>query len=247
MQRRSKIILCALALAASVCAIGARTWFNRAVAAASYVRIADGIYVAPALSDADRRRVLADLHTARDRIAAVYGAPRSLPVTLIAASSSEAARLGLDYGAPGSAFISPAGTLVVLNMAEFSVDVTAHELMHAELADRLGFWTRMIHLPVWFDEGLALQLDWRGPYLVDCAAVGDERIRKVRTLARPGQFWDGNGDQVVANYKAAKCAAAQVLQWHPPRFLYDSLARLGRGESFEDVFRTGTDGMTSRP
>ena len=55
-------------------------------------------------------------------------------------------------------------TEVVLDLAHFSIDVTAHELVHAELAQRLGFWTRTVKLPVWFDEGIAVQLDRRADF-----------------------------------------------------------------------------------
>jgi hypothetical protein len=233
------MILCALALATPFYVFGAPAWFNRAVVAARYVQISDDVYADPGMAVADRRRALEDLQSARDRIATLYGAPRAKPVTILAASDGEAARLGLRDGVPGSAFITPVDTRLVLNMAHFSVDVMAHELTHAELADRLGFWTRMTRLPVWFDEGVALQLDWRHGYLVDCAAVGAQRIRKVQTLDRAGQFWDGDQGRIVANYRAAKCAAAQVLERHPAHSLYDSLARLHDGESFADVFPSG--------
>lgn len=109
--------------------------------------------------------------------------PVARPTTIIAADDREAARLGLADDVPGTAFISPLRTEVVLNLAHFSIDVTAHELVHAEVARRLGFRTRAVKLPVWFDEGVA-----------------------------------------------------EVLERHPPRTLYASLARLTEGARFDDVF-----------
>jgi hypothetical protein len=127
-------------------------------------------------------------------------------------------------------------TEVVLNLAHFSIDVTAHELLHAEVAQRLGFWTRTVELPVWFDEGVAVQLDWRERYLIDCGAVGAQRIGQVRQLTTVRRFRHGDRAQIVRNYQAAKCAAAEVLAQHPPQTLYASLARLARGAHFDDVF-----------
>ena len=140
---------------------------------------------------------------------------------------------------PGTAFISPLRTEVVLNLAHFSIDVTAHELVHAELAQRLGFWTRTVKLPVWFDEGVAVQLDRRAPYAIDCGAVGGQRIRAVRQLTTVRRFRHGDRGQIVRNYQAAKCAAAEVLERHPPGTLYASLARLAQGADFDDVFGPG--------
>lgn len=145
-------------------------------------------------------------------------------------------RLGLADNVPGTAFSSPLRTEVVLNLAHFSIDVTAPELVHAEVAKRLGFRTRAVRLPVWFDEGVAVQHDRRVPYLLDCGAVGAQRIREVRQLTTARRFWHCDRSEIVRHYQAARCAAAEVLERHPPRTLYASLARLSQGEPFDTVF-----------
>lgn len=237
MKKFVKLLLFALALAIPVRALCSSAWVSRAlVGTDGYVQIDDGVYAARDLPPEERRRALAALREARGRIAATYGAPVARPRTIIAADDREAARLGLADGVPGTAFISPLRTEVVLNLAHFSIDVTAHELVHAEVAHRLGFWTRTVELPVWFDEGVALQLDLRAPYAIDCGAVGEQRVRAVRTLTTVRRFWHGDTGQIVQNYQAAKCAAAEVLERHPPRTLYASLARLTGGAHFGDVF-----------
>jgi len=232
-----KLVLFATALAIPVRALCSAAWVNRAfVGAGGYVQIDDGVYAARDLPLVERRRALATLDAARARIAGTFGVPVARPTTIIAADDREAARFGLADDVPGTAFISPLRTEVVLNLAHFSVDVTAHELVHAEVAQRLGVWTRAVELPVWFDEGVAVQLDRRWPYLIDCGAVGEQRIRAVRHLTTVRRFWHGNREQIVRNYQAAKCAAAEVLAQHPPRTLYASLARLTQGAHFDDVF-----------
>jgi hypothetical protein len=40
-------------------------------------------------------------------------------------------------------------------------DVLAHEMCHDELQARLGYFETKFNIPTWFDEGLALQLDYR--------------------------------------------------------------------------------------
>ena len=153
-----KLVLFASALALPVRALCSSAWVARAFAGTQdYVQIDDGVYAAPDLPLDERRRALAALRAARGRIADTFGPPVARPTTIIAADDREAACLGLADGVPGTAFISPLRTEVVLNLAHFSVDVTAHELVHAEVAQRLGFWTRAVKLPVWFDEGAAVQ------------------------------------------------------------------------------------------
>jgi len=237
MKKIVTLVLFAAALAVPVRALCSSAWVNRAlVGTDGYVQIDDGVYAARDLPLEGRRRALTALDAARARIARTFGAPVARPRTIIAADDREAARLGLADGVPGTAFISPVRTEVVLNLARFSVDVTAHELVHAEIAQRLGFWTRAVELPVWFDEGVAVQLDLRAPYTIDCGAVGAERVRDVRTRTTVRRFWHGDRAQIVRNYQAAKCAAAEVLERHPPRTLYASLARLTAGAHFDDVF-----------
>ena len=237
MKKFFKLVLFAAALALPVRALCSSAWVARAfVGAQDYVQIDDGVYAARDLPPEARRRALTALRAARGRIAGTFGVPVARPTTIIAADDREAARLGLSDNVPGTAFISPVRTEVVLNLAHFSIDVTAHELVHAEVAQRLGFWTRAVKLPVWFDEGVAVQLDRREPYLIDCSAVAGQSIRQVRQLTTVRRFRHGDRGQIVRNYQAAKCAAAEVLERHPPRTLYASLARLTEGADFDDVF-----------
>jgi hypothetical protein len=237
MKKLVKLVLFASALALPVRALCSSAWVNRAfVGAGGYVQIDDGVVAARDLPPEARRRALDALRAARERIARTFGTPVARPLTIIAADDREAARFGLADDVPGTAFISPLRTEVVLNLAHFSIDVTAHELVHAEVAQRLGVWTRAVELPVWFDEGIAVQLDQRGTYLIDCGAVDAQRIREARQLTSVRRFWHGNREQIVRNYQAAKCAAAEVLERHPPRTLYASLARLTQGAHFDDVF-----------
>lgn len=201
-----------------------------------YKKIEDNVYVDPTLSDVELQRALSGLQMARDRVTKLYGAPIAKPMTIIAASAAEATKFGVT-DVPGTAFVSLTATHVVLNMERFSLDVTAHELMHAELAERLGYWARARKLPTWFDEGAALQVDRRPQYLNDCTTIGQEEIHRVKSLEWPGDFWSADKDQNVRNYQAAKCAVAEWLETHPPSSLYSALSRLRQGERFADVFR----------
>lgn len=235
-RRYSIVILCILALLLAGYLFSTPPWLRRALVRYYYVQIADGVYADPTMTDAARRRVLADLQRARDRIAAMFGTTRARPVTIIASNNIEAGHYGLRNRVPGAVFVSAISTHVVLNMKDFSLDVTAHELMHAELADRLGYLARMTRLPIWLDEGIAVQLDWRRSYQVDCAEIGAQRIREVKALFNPSQFQSGNKNQIVANYQAAKCSASQALARQPMGYLYEGLRRIRDGEDVNAVF-----------
>ncbi|GAB3523677.1 hypothetical protein GCM10027442_50330 [Emticicia fontis] len=56
---------------------------------------------------------------------------------------------------------TPVGSWIVLNKDGLNADVIAHEMSHNELMTRLGWWKTRTKIPTWFDEGVALMLDYR--------------------------------------------------------------------------------------
>ncbi|AFK03658.1 hypothetical protein Emtol_2522 [Emticicia oligotrophica DSM 17448] len=56
---------------------------------------------------------------------------------------------------------TPLGSWIILNKDGLNTDVIAHEMCHDELMTRLGWWKTKQEIPTWFDEGLALMLDYR--------------------------------------------------------------------------------------
>lgn len=56
---------------------------------------------------------------------------------------------------------TPLGSWIILNQDGLNVDVIAHEMCHDELMTKLGWWKTKKEIPTWFDEGLALMLDYR--------------------------------------------------------------------------------------
>ena len=56
---------------------------------------------------------------------------------------------------------TPLGSWIILNSEGLNVDVLAHEMCHDELMTNLGWWITKREIPTWFDEGLALMLDYR--------------------------------------------------------------------------------------
>jgi hypothetical protein len=56
---------------------------------------------------------------------------------------------------------TPLGSWIVLNKDGLNADVIAHEMSHVELMARTGWWKARTKIPTWFDEGVALMLDYR--------------------------------------------------------------------------------------
>lgn len=187
-----------------------------------------------AAADADRaqaRTFRALVAAASARLEATYGAPASRPRIVFAGSAQAARRLGANDTA--TLHRAPWGSCIVVGPQGRSVDVVAHEWLHAEIQHRVGFWRSLRQVPAWFDEGVALTVDHRAPFLPGHIHLGAEEVRAVRRRVRGGEFFAGDGATVHARYQAARLAVLPLVQ---PASLYPDLARIAGGESFEEVF-----------
>jgi hypothetical protein len=193
----------------------------------------DGSLVDPARPRVEQARLQRLRAQARARIAAFYGMPRAAPAVVFIGDAPTFAPLNLNPTA-GTRFL-PGGACVYVGPHGENLDVLAHELMHAEVFERVGFWTRVRGVPTWFDEGIAMQVDGRDAFDLDSHARTPERTAFVRELATSGQFFAADGPALTANYAAAKAQVAHWLQSTPPRGLYGRLERLRRGERFAEA------------
>lgn len=153
---------------------------------------------------------------ARARVGALLGPVRSSPLILCQARPG----LGLDvpYGTTRFAPLLP--SIVVVGPFGRNLDVLSHEWAHAELASRTGVLLRMYRVPVWFDEGLAMQLDQRPDYsevaLKRYRAAGLFSGVTLARLARPEQFFH-DGDLGKSHYALARCVVGRWLHTAHPR------------------------------
>lgn len=179
--------------------------------------------------DGDQARHLQALvAAASDRIATLYGPPVSRPRIVFAGTAGAARRLGANDTA--SMHRSPWRSCIVIGPDGRNVDVIAHEWLHAEIQHRVGFWRSLREVPVWFDEGAALTVDHRAPFLPENLRLDPTRVAAVRQRASGRAFFSGD---THAHYQAARLAVVPLIR--PAQFHAD-LARIAAGESFEDVF-----------
>ncbi|MDZ7923630.1 MAG: hypothetical protein U5M23_06135 [Marinagarivorans sp.] len=71
-----------------------------------------------------------------------------------------------------------------------NVDVIAHEWLHAEIQHRVGFFRFLKEIPVWFDEGAALTLDYREPFLPENIDLPVEDVTAVKKLKSGKSFFE---------------------------------------------------------
>lgn len=190
--------------------------------------IAHDVYVGDDISS-DRSDALRDLvNSAADRISSVYGAPVSIPRFLITSDSQHSKIWGANETA--SMHRLPWRSCIIIGPKGQNIDVIAHESLHAEVQHRVGFWRFLTEVPIWFDEGAALTVDYREPYLPDKIDLSASEIEAVQKLESAQDFFSGD---VRKNYLAARMAVRPLIQ--RDRF-FENLESLSLGSSFDAVF-----------
>jgi len=198
-------------------------------------RLEDGTLVEPHSFDADQaavaQRLLAD---GKGRIREIFGDPRSTPIVVFFnnAASFWPFRLN-DYG---STHVIGTRTCVLIGPNGRNLDVVAHELMHAEIVDRVGVVAKFTELPTWFDEGLAMQVDFRPEY--DIAGGANAETKSVRALQSAGDFYVPDSRQLTGNYASAKAEVALWARQVGHQSVFAQLERMRHGEAFDLVAGT---------
>ncbi|GAB4031595.1 hypothetical protein GCM10028774_09660 [Spirosoma jeollabukense] len=151
---------------------------------------------------------------------------------------------------------TPWGTsYLVLGPDGNNPDVIAHELCHDELFARLGWWRVKRQIPQWFNEGLALMVDYRftNPSVWDkpdslqqaLSTAGDDDLMvflqhpmlKLADLETTRDFFGGDSFHTMLAYQTA---AEEVARWLAVvgRSGVPALSNaLATGHEFSDTYR----------
>ncbi|MCC5852644.1 MAG: hypothetical protein JJU30_07400 [Alkalimonas sp.] len=191
-----------------------------------YQQLAPNIFASPGVGN--QEQVLSVIQGGKQRVESTFGPMIAAPKIVIVATKAEAARLGANSTA--SAHYTPLGTCIILGPNGQNVDVAAHELVHAEVGQRVGWFRHWLEIPVWFNEGVALMADHREPFLIDNIAISQEAIDAVKTLKTGRAFFAGANTH--QHYVAARVAVNDL----EPLQLYQQLERIRKGERFDAVF-----------
>ncbi len=118
--------------------------------------------------------------------------------------------------APGyTLFIPVLPHIITLHRHGLNQDVIAHEYSHSELATRLGYLPRLLHIPIWFDEGLAMQVDHRPDYAQETLAgyLADSSIKhnRLQTISTIKGFFR-KGIQGKYHYALSRCVIKYWLK-----------------------------------
>ncbi|HEX8516834.1 MAG TPA: hypothetical protein VF868_11585 [Bacteroidia bacterium] len=147
-----------------------------------------------------------------------------------------------DFKIYGSKEVLPAVTMsklghyIVISREGLDLDIISHELSHTELYERVGFSNKTFNLPLWFDEGLAMQNDFRDYYSEDTLKALSANFTKlpgIRELETPDDFYAGTPKKIMLNYMTAR---HEVLNWYTKPKLDKFIELINSGEDFEAAY-----------
>jgi hypothetical protein len=136
-------------------------WRCQTIGFSDFIALSPNVYVSPESTPRQRDSLRALLPLAQQRTQEFWGrqAARS-PIIFCHDEASYRDYCLINEGA-GCSLGTPTGSWIVINPEGLNIDVLAHEMCHDELFTRLGWYKSRNRVPQWFDEGLALMLDYR--------------------------------------------------------------------------------------
>ena len=204
----------------------------------SFERISDNIYVNT--GNAADRTVIADLiDEAIARDTDFFGSLvcRDCTVIIICDNKKLLSKLGGDHDTQSVSFLVKKSYISVSN-EYLTVDVLAHELTHAELYERLS-GKAVRRIPTWFNEGIALQNDYREQYSPEAWAEQTDNGKNIvapEEMDTGAEFYAGTAEDRRFRYLNAKHDVAKWLESHGLKGLTDLIDRLNDGEDFSTAY-----------
>lgn len=238
-KRRFIVLFLLLVLIPTGCAAAYGTQIRCQFVGWSGMRSLPGnVYVDPAMSDSERAAFEAIHTSAVNRNRQFFGELFSSPIVIVASTPELMNR----YGQPGNrtavTHLAFGTASVVIGPDGANIDVVAHELLHAEVAHRIGWWCREMRLPVWFDEGLAMQVDDREAFgeqawmaRTDAGATAPD----VTQLNTQRSFFTENS---WVHYATSKHEVARWMKVVGRDGLLQLLRDLKDGRSFTDSYQS---------
>ncbi len=196
------------------------------VEATNFKKISSNIFVSPEISPDKHHEFIMIIKSGKNRIKNTFGPMRSHPIIVITKNNDEASFFGSNSA--GTTHFTPIGECIVLGPKGMNVNVAAHEFVHAEVHNRVGWLQYLLNIPIWFSEGVALLVDYRAPFLLENISISEIKVEAVKSKGIDF-FTDGNTHE---NYLASRVA----IEYIEASSLYEKLDEISKGLSFKDAF-----------
>lgn len=126
----------------------------------NYIEVSDGVYFSKSFSKKEKLLLLRKIELSKERVSSYFGSyigkskiiiPRSTDRNLCTTNDSVGGSRNFTKYLLGTAYI-------VTTLESHTIDIISHEMVHAEIYHNLGY-ENIKKLPVWFNEGMASQVE----------------------------------------------------------------------------------------
>jgi hypothetical protein len=207
-----------------------------------YTQVRENIYVDKDFNR-DSSNILPIIDEANKRLVTFWGDTESKPKIIISDNEKKLKKMGWtgNSALTATAVFFGAHSYVVISPKGLNIDVVAHELTHAELHCRLhkGKILPKKLIPIWFDEGIATQNDYRERYNYDAwvkATNNGKNITDFSQLKNSSQFYNPNIDIRRYNYIISKHEVREWLKIHSVDDLIALINAVNEGKSFNKLY-----------
>ena len=204
----------------------------------AFTEIASHIYINRNYAG-DQQELLEMIEQAKDRVRTFFGDVRfqNETVFIICDDDKLTRKLGEDHGTVILYF--PSETYYICISDEYlELDILAHEITHAELHTRLSAEAQK-RIPTWFDEGIALQNDYREKYSeaqwITQTDNGKNAVA-LEDMDTPSEFYAGEAEDRRFRYLNAKHELDVWMISHGQQGLLELLDRLNGGADFNTAY-----------
>ena len=206
------------------------------------------IYVSEKMPPALLKPIIAITDAAKLNVKKFWGDMLSHPVLIFCRSEEEYNTYGNATGTPAMIHLTPFGSYIIISPDGANVDVLSHEICHAELLKRAGWFIKSAQIPAWFDEGLALRLDERYPnfkgnsYLnyrmqwIESTSHGNKSM-KLTELEKIDDFYNKDGYWTYIAYLTSGMEVARWMELVKKEGLLELIKELKNGKKFMDAYK----------
>lgn len=213
--------------------------YRMSISLHGFSKVSEHIYIDKEW-DGDKEQLLTIVNEAKQRVNSFFGEVKSSPILIICDNNKKIERLGGDHNTL-TVRMNGVNSYISLSSEFLNVDILAHEMTHAETHKRIynGGISSSIQIPIWFDEGLAIQNDYREPYSYKTWLQITENGKKVPPVSEydtSEKFFSGTIDDRRIKYCLAGHEVSEWLSTNGKEKLIQMLNEISQDKKFIELY-----------
>lgn len=204
----------------------------------NFTEVQANVYIDNSYSG-NRDDVITIINEAKDRVSDFWGNTESLPRIIISDNKKTIAKMGGDHDT-ATAVLFQAFSYISISKEYLNVDIVAHELTHGELHARLynGKMPQTL-IPIWFDEGVATQNDFRQQYSEETwieSTDNGSNVIELDEMDTASEFYAGDTENRRFRYLISRHEVKSWIEKNGMENLIELIDRINAGEDFYELY-----------